>query len=239
MEQQPQSQSQSGYAGPQPPSSQVQPAQPRNKVPFIIGGVIAAIVLFTPLVLIFSKGSTPPSSSSSSSSPSTATEGRSGPFAKPPAQNKKEAVPTPYFAWDTYMDEKFSIAYPHNWVIKQSRETEGKTVVFKPPTIGLKDYIPSIMVTIRENKAHPWLVESEDYYRTSLGYVDSSVMVDGLKATKLFGTFPSKKNPSQSIHIFLTKDNYSYLIRYQYAGTRSNAESEKLFTSMVANFKFR
>ena len=131
------------------------------------------------------------------------------------------------------------MAYPQAWVIKQTRETEGKTVVLKPPTIGPKDYLPSIMVTIRENKVHPWLVETEDYYRTSLGYVESSVMLDGLKATKLFGTFPSKINPSQSIHIFLTKDNYSYLIKYQYAGTRSNVDTEKLFASMVANFKFR
>jgi hypothetical protein len=217
----------------------MQAAKPRNKVPLIIGGVIAAIILFTPLVLIFSKGSTPPSTpSSSSSSSSPGTDAGKGPLGGSSPKDKPVAAPTPYYAWDTYIDEKFSMAYPKTWTIKQTRETEGKTVVFKPPTIGLKDYLPSIMVTVRENKAHPWLVESEDYYRTSLGYVESSLTLDGMKATKLFGTFPSKI-PSQSIHIFLVKDNFSYLIRYQYAGKRSNAESEKLFTSMIANFKFR
>jgi hypothetical protein len=156
-----------------------------------------------------------------------------------PSSTTQAAAPTPYFTWDTYIDTKFSMEYPQAWVIKQSRETEGKTVIFKPPTIGEKEYLPSLTVTVRENTTHPWLVETEDYYRKSLGYAQSSLVLDGKKAVKLSGTFPSKKSPSQSVHIFLSKDNNSYLIKYQYAGSRSNAQIEKLFNAMIVNFKFR
>jgi hypothetical protein len=221
-----------------------QPQSGKNKLAIIIGSVIVAAILFLPVVLIFVKGSTPKTESSTGTGTGTGTETGAGigsklPFSKPPAKAKQAPVPTPYFAYDIYTDEKFSMAYPQTWIIKQTRETEGKTVVFKPPTIGEKEYLPSIMVTIRENKTHPWLTESEDYYRKSLGFQESTITLDGSRATKLFGTFPSKMSPSQSIHIFLTRNNYSYLIKYQYAGKKYNVDSEKLFTSMVANFKFR
>lgn len=214
-----------------------QPQSGKNKLVIIIGSVIVAAILLLPLVLIFVKGSTPKTTSSTGTG--TSGVGSKLPFSRPVAKSKQAPVPTPYFAWDMYIDEKFSMAYPQTWIIKQTRETEGKTVVFKPPTIGEKEYLPSIMVTIRENKTHPWLTESEDYYRKSLGYQESTIPLDGMLATKLFGTFPSKMNPSQSIHIFVTRANYSYLIKYQYAGKKYNVDNEKLFTSMVANFKFR
>ena len=216
-----------------------QPQSGKNKLVIIIGSVVVAAILLLPVILIFVKGSAPKTASSNETGASGTGIGSKLPFSKPADKVKQVPVPTPYFAFDTYTDEKFSMAYPETWIIKQTRETEGKTVVFKPPTIGEKEYLPSIMVTIRENKTHPWLIESEDYYRESLGFQESTITLDGSRATKLFGTFPSKMNPSQSIHIFLTRNNYSYLIKYQYAGKKYNVDSEKLFTSMVANFKFR
>lgn len=243
-----------GNAQSAPSAQPVQSTQPEQqsfasgrpgKKAIILLAIVVGLLLFVPLMLIFVKGASPQTedtatNTTDSTSVTTTSSNKSViPFVK--SKPKATPVPTPYFQWDTYIDTKFSMVYPKTWIIKQSRETEGKTVTFKPPTIGEKEYIPSLMVTIRPNGAHPWLVETEDFYRTSLKFQDDKTTVVDIPATKLAGTFPANggKSPEQSVHIYFVKDNESYLLKYQYPGSRYNSEYERLFTSMIQNFKFR
>lgn len=160
-------------------------------------------------------------------------------------QTTAQDIADPTANWKTFTDPKstYSIKYPANLYIKVGDKYNPNWIQFTkvqlpegPFDPGILGYAISVDVFPTENK--PLLSFIDERLRTNDGYIQTEIVVDGVKGIKILnGGFDA---PTDSI-LFIKNDQlYSVNIKYfdQNKDKQLEQEGRQLFEQMLASFKF-
>jgi hypothetical protein len=143
-------------------------------------------------------------------------------------------------AFSTTQTKEYQVSYPKDWIFKEDylAGNVGSNNTLTPASDSSTEK-PNITVQ-GTNTAATSMSRFQDNYQ-QFGYSSNSITVDGLPATKFFGTIPERlTNPGprqQELAVVVQKGSMIYFIRMTYYGDQSS-QLEQVFTNFYSSLHF-
>lgn len=223
---------------PQVPQEQ-QPAPPHSNKKVILYALAAAgatILLLVVSALSLGSGEkdTPQNTQVPQSNNTESSEGVD------PVKTEAGAIdPTPADGWKVHKGPDYSINYPPDWKIQILSFPNGD-VGTSIQSVELLPSEPSVLIV--STNSEPRVTQQKQNVYIDLGFKKSTVVIDNIQAVKLTGSIKSASASASTpavtaTHIYLTKGQTEYLLKYSYMGRGVDQTLESLFEKMISSFR--
>lgn len=152
------------------------------------------------------------------------------------AKQEAEAAPTPIDGWKTYKNSQYSFNYPPEWIVKTLSFPNGDLgTSIQPLEISATE--PSVLIV--GSQATPTVTAQKQKIYMDMGFKKSNLLIDNLQAVRLAGSIKSASSSAgvQANHIYFTKGQTEYLLKYSYASSGINQALESLFGKIIESFR--
>ncbi len=216
------------------------PPHSNKKIILLAIGAIGLTFLFL-VIAIFAVNS---STNSNTTAPSEeAVDNSAG---EQPVNADGELVPSSTKVQDgfeVYKNADYSINYPSDWQLDELNLTEGIRGISLKPAVDLGSSSNAVLTVTVSDPAVQKIKQSEQTY-TKLGFKSSSVNINNVRASKLYGTLPPKTASSsaqtkfiQTGYIFLGDGGNNYFFDYSYVNLNIDTGLENTMDKIISSFK--
>jgi hypothetical protein len=157
-----------------------------------------------------------------------------------PVKTEADAIdPTPADGWKVHKGPQYSINYPPDWKIQILSFPNGDLGTSIQP-VELVPSEPSVLIV--STNSTPRVTQQKQNVYIDLGFKRSNVVIDNTQAVKLTGSIKSASASASTpavtaAHIYLTKGQTEYLLKYSYMGRGVDQTLESLFEKMISSFR--
>lgn len=217
------------------PQTQQQEAPPHSNKKVILFSLVAVGAIFVLIIISVLSISSGEKTSENNTQVLTPTDTQPK-SSTDSAKQDGEATPTPLDGWKTYKNSQFSFNYPPAWIVKALSFPNGEIgTSIQPVEISASE--PSVLIV--GTKSDPNITVQKQKIYIDMGFKKSNLIIDNLQAVRLAGSIKSASSSAgvQANHIYFTKDQTDYLLKYSYASSGVNQVLESLFGKIIESLR--